>query len=538
MASGQNVLALLGLGGAADKIGYFNGAGSMALTSFTAAGRALVDDANAAAQRVTMGVELSVDVQAYDIALADLANLGQVGANSQFLVGTGAGALAWEAGSTALDSLGLGTSDAPHFGSVELGHATDTTLARVSSGVVSVEGDTVLMASADIGTTIQAFDAHLLDLAALSPASGAGEFMVSTGAGAWGLQSGTTLRNSMGLGTADDVEHRNLDLAGSLTVTGTKTIIGGEFTATASNYTFLNDAYRTAVAQGVGFVMNYLPTATADTTSGAGVFTPGVDGVSDPTITTAGSGTFAVTDIVMAHKIDGSNVGYFEVFTHIGTTLTLKSTANGVTNQVEDWTTNQVTSETNTGYTLTKVTVTVLRTGTDGNVEVGTGSQTGITYNDLLTVASGGTAIALGGSTAPANGSGAAFSWTNHDHGVEPATANDDWGSVTKPWAIHTRQTVWDGVGTAKTAASYTITGVEGVMAGNSSSNNVVFALPDVATNRGLLIPIIAEGSANLTQLSPSGSDTLLGVGTDYDMAPGTNLFLLAPHYGVDWRIL
>ena len=47
--------------------------------------------------------------------LDDLNTLGAVGANGEFLVGTGAGVLAWESGNTAKTSLGLGTGDSPTF---------------------------------------------------------------------------------------------------------------------------------------------------------------------------------------------------------------------------------------------------------------------------------------------------------------------------------------------------------------------------------------------------------------------------------------
>ena len=45
-------------------------------------------------------------------------------------------------------NLGLGTGDSPQFTAVNIGHATDTTLARVSAGLVSVEGDTVALLTA------------------------------------------------------------------------------------------------------------------------------------------------------------------------------------------------------------------------------------------------------------------------------------------------------------------------------------------------------------------------------------------------------
>lgn len=50
-----NVSALAALVGAADKLGYFTGSGAMAITSFTAQARQLLDDTSFAAMLVTLG---------------------------------------------------------------------------------------------------------------------------------------------------------------------------------------------------------------------------------------------------------------------------------------------------------------------------------------------------------------------------------------------------------------------------------------------------------------------------------------------------
>lgn len=92
-----DLAAIAGLTSAADKGIQFTGSGTAATYDLTTAGKALLDDASAAAQRTTLGV---------------------------------------------------GTADSPEFTAVNIGHASDTTLTRVSAGVVAVEGKTVAMLSA------------------------------------------------------------------------------------------------------------------------------------------------------------------------------------------------------------------------------------------------------------------------------------------------------------------------------------------------------------------------------------------------------
>jgi hypothetical protein len=60
-------------------------------------------------------------------------------------------------------NLGLGTGSSPQFTAVNIGHATDTTITRVSAGVVAVEGSTILTAA-----TGQPLDATLTALAAFN----------------------------------------------------------------------------------------------------------------------------------------------------------------------------------------------------------------------------------------------------------------------------------------------------------------------------------------------------------------------------------
>ena len=74
-------------------------------------------------------------------------------ANSEMIVGDGTTDPVAESGATLRTSIGVGTGDSPQFTGIELGHATDTTIARASSGAITVEGTAVLLAGAQTGIT-------------------------------------------------------------------------------------------------------------------------------------------------------------------------------------------------------------------------------------------------------------------------------------------------------------------------------------------------------------------------------------------------
>jgi hypothetical protein len=67
--------SIAGLTTAADKMIYTTASDTYAVTDLTAAGRALLDDANAAAQRTTLGLAIGTDVQAYNANLASLSGI-------------------------------------------------------------------------------------------------------------------------------------------------------------------------------------------------------------------------------------------------------------------------------------------------------------------------------------------------------------------------------------------------------------------------------------------------------------------------------
>jgi hypothetical protein len=105
------------------------------------------------------------------------------------------------AAATARTNLGLGTGSSPQFTGIELGHASDTTLTRVSAGVVAIEGVNIVTETGTQTLTNKTLTAPALG----TPASGT--LTNCTGLPLTGLVSDTTTAlgvGSINLGHASD----------------------------------------------------------------------------------------------------------------------------------------------------------------------------------------------------------------------------------------------------------------------------------------------------------------------------------------------
>lgn len=106
--------------------------------------------------------------------LEDIDTLGPNSADGEFLVGTGAGALAWESGDTARTSLGLGTGDSPTLTALTLSSGTGLTVGSSvpfsdSAGTLTLQNIDALDATTE--STIEAAIDALANLTSIQGVS-------------------------------------------------------------------------------------------------------------------------------------------------------------------------------------------------------------------------------------------------------------------------------------------------------------------------------------------------------------------------------
>lgn len=86
-AQNTNLQSFSALAGVADRIAYFTGVGTLALATLTSTARSLLDDTSTTAMRTTLGLTIGTNVQAYDATLQAIS--GVVTAADKLLYATG-----------------------------------------------------------------------------------------------------------------------------------------------------------------------------------------------------------------------------------------------------------------------------------------------------------------------------------------------------------------------------------------------------------------------------------------------------------------
>ena len=269
-------------------------------------------------------------------------------------------------------------------GTSALDFSLGTGIFSTSTGTNTINGAMVFAANKGITVTAgtSAFDFS----------GGTGIFKTSTGAVTIGngvtTMSGVTTFTAAGVALTvnnNALISGNLIIGGNLTVSGTTTTTHSETVTIDDNNLYLNSNYTTAAAQTGGLTINYLPTATATTVNAA--YVAGVAAVSNPTVGTVGAATFAAGDFIQFGGAIPStnNTGLYEVLSHAANVLTVRGI--GTTATVEDFTQNQFVAGASDGASITKVTVSVIRAGTDGIWETGKGAVTPVTFVDLANAA-------------------------------------------------------------------------------------------------------------------------------------------------------
>ena len=157
--------------------------------------------------------------------------------DGQMIVGDGTTDPVAESGATLRTSIGVGTGDSPQFTAVNIGAATDTTVARASAGDLNVEGNLIYRAGgtdvpvADGGTGASSLtDGGVLLGSGINAITAMGvlsdgQMIVGDGSTDPVAESGATLRTSIGVGVGDSLQFLNLTVNGNLTVKGNNFIV-------------------------------------------------------------------------------------------------------------------------------------------------------------------------------------------------------------------------------------------------------------------------------------------------------------------------
>ena len=217
---------------------------------------------------------------------------GGTGATSAPMIGVITAANAADAAT----ALGLGTGNDPQFNSINLGHASDTTIARDSAGVVSIEGavvrtGTVAVANGGTGQTTYTNGQLLIGnttgntLAKATLTAGDG-ISITNGSGSITIANNTIIKSTVTYSSGSDIR------SGAMTVPAYSIIT--RLTCVVKTELVHNDTQATTVKVGTGADGNQIASAVDLQASGTANTAAGIGSSTDSVITSGLTGAASI----------------------------------------------------------------------------------------------------------------------------------------------------------------------------------------------------------------------------------------------------
>ena len=101
----------------------------------------------------SINTKVTNNADGFDVAGGTTARKLTVSAGDVAIAGSGSAVITFPSTTSTLATLGANVfTGAQQVTTIELGHATDTTLARVSAGVASIEGNNIITSGGALGT--------------------------------------------------------------------------------------------------------------------------------------------------------------------------------------------------------------------------------------------------------------------------------------------------------------------------------------------------------------------------------------------------